>query len=545
MDTFSLRDVIDSGVGLTSLDAVAVVQQLIRSYDHDSEPMVPQGPPTLDNVLLSGDGVVRCAACLATPAVSEIAGLLDALLPRGGTTRVPGALRYLIARARLEVDVPPFDSIRDLSDVLSRHEQGQRADVLRSLHARATTALRAAQPQRPVDRRAGSPAVAELRRQLRSADQALFEGQAIAAEHEIPPVASVPVAPMPAPTPPRWAHGVAWPLAGALAGLLSFAAGYAVVAKMQARPAIMPQAARLTSSPRPATVLSAALVAPWAPAPIAPPRPRTMAVAEPAVVRAVFGSAGPTFSPSFASDGTALFFHSGRSADGRSAIESASVGGDDLRVMTIVDDGARNYHVQPSPDGAQVAFDSDRDGERGVYVANRDGTDVHRVSGPGYAAVPSWSPDARSLGYIRAEADRPRVWNLWLLTLESGESRRITAFRFGQTWGGSWFPDGQRIAYTHEDRLVVRNLATAATKEYPSPVSNRLVRTPAVSPDGRHIIYQVARTGAWLLDLQNGSTRCVLADPTAEEFAWSPDGRRVAFHSRRDGQWGIWLMTPG
>ena len=87
------------------------------------------------------------------------------------------------------------------------------------------------------------------------------------------------------------------------------------------------------------------------------------------------------------------------------------------------------------------------------------------------------------------------------------------------------------------------HLTCVRLREYAAPVANRLVRTPAVSPDGRYVIFQVARAGGWLLDLRDGSMRCVLSDPTAEEFAWSPDGRRVAFHSRRDGEWGIWAAS--
>jgi hypothetical protein len=40
--------------------------------------------------------------------------------------------------------------------------------------------------------------------------------------------------------------------------------------------------------------------------------------------------------------------------------------------------------------------------------------------------------------------------------------------------------------------------------------------------------------GAWLLDLQDRSTRCILNDPTAEAFAWPADRRRAPHYSRRD-----------
>lgn len=242
-----------------------------------------------------------------------------------------------------------------------------------------------------------------------------------------------------------------------------------------------------------------------------------------------------------------MFFHSGGAAEGRSALMSVNVpgSGDALRVMTIVDDGSMNYHVQPSPDDRRIAFDSDRDGERGVYIANRDGSDVTRVSGPGYAAVPTWSPDGQSLAYVRAEPDAPQVWNLWLLRLEDRAATRLTNYHYGQTWGASWFPGGERVAFTHEDEVLVRDLVTGVTHRFASPVKGRLTRTAAVSPKGRHIAFQVYRQGVWLLDVGDGSMRCILTDPTAEEFAWAPDGRRLAFHSRRSGEWGIWIMSAG
>ncbi|MEP6592547.1 MAG: helix-turn-helix domain-containing protein [Acidobacteriota bacterium] len=255
-------------------------------------------------------------------------------------------------------------------------------------------------------------------------------------------------------------------------------------------------------------------------------------------------SDGPAYSPSFASVGTAMFYQA--ESGGRSALMRADTDsrGAILRITSIVDDRAHNFHARPSPDGDRIAFDSDRDGERGVYVADADGTNVRRISGDGFAAIPSWSPDGKTIAFVRGEDGHPKVWNLWTTDIESGQTRRLTSYRVGAPWGGSWFPDGRRLAYSHETELVVLDLESGKRRVFRSPVAGRLVRTPAVSPDGRRVMFQVYQDGAWLLDLPDGSMRKVLSDPSAEEYTWAPDGRRVAYHSRGTGTWGVWVMAP-
>jgi Tol biopolymer transport system component len=254
----------------------------------------------------------------------------------------------------------------------------------------------------------------------------------------------------------------------------------------------------------------------------------------------VTGSEIDVFSPSFGPDGS-LLFHRGRD---RAALMRAWFGSEGVtEVKTLLEDGAANYHAVLSPDGERLAYDSDRDGTRAVYVARRDGGNPINVSGDGYAAVPRWAPDGRRLAFIRSEPSRPRVWNVWIANLESGSRTRVSRHSVGQAWSASWFPDGQRVAYTVEDRLVIVDLQTGRTQVVRSPVRGALLRTPAVSPRGDAVAFQLHRDGVWLFDVARGSMRRVMRDPHAEEFSWSPDGARLAYHSRRGGHWSLWQLT--
>jgi hypothetical protein len=242
--------------------------------------------------------------------------------------------------------------------------------------------------------------------------------------------------------------------------------------------------------------------------------------------------------PGFALAGAALFADSVQTGG---VMPASHADGMTLRITRVAEDGARNYHAEVSPGGERIAFDSDRDGPRGVYVADADGRRVRRVSGEGFAAWPSWSPDGTTLLFARAEPEQPDVWNLWRVHVETGRTVRLTSHEAGQPWGGSWFPDGRRVAYARDAALIVLDVETGAGREYPSPVRQRALRRPVVSPDGRHLIVQVMQDGAWLVNVATGSMRRVIADPTAAAFSWAPDGRRVAYHSGRSGEWKVWV----
>ncbi len=163
----TLDHILDGNLAIRVDEAVAIVQQLLSGEASEGDAHQPYGPLALDNVEITSDGCVRCTGTAATPSVYEAAALLHALLDKAGV--IPGALRYTIGRALLEVEAPPFESRQQFAEALQRFEGGPRASVIADLFARATSA-----PQRPSERRRVTAAAAALRRELRDADLRLY-----------------------------------------------------------------------------------------------------------------------------------------------------------------------------------------------------------------------------------------------------------------------------------------------------------------------------------------------------------------------------------
>ena len=228
-------------------------------------------------------------------------------------------------------------------------------------------------------------------------------------------------------------------------------------------------------------------------------------------------------------------------------------------------DGAT--HVVASPDGSRLAFVAAVDGQLELYVANRDGSGLVRLThSRDFDDQPAWSPDGKRIAFRR--------WNyigvphdIWVIDADGTGERNLTADLEGEQRSPSWSPvlaDGStRLVFAQVTRgesgylrgrlYTMRDDGTE--KRAITESAERLDDEPAWSPDGRSILF--VRTGGafmgdlWLANAQGGEERQLIAnDPPFEQAspAWSPDGALVAFTSRheiignRSGDWQIYTV---
>ncbi|GAB1513465.1 serine hydrolase [Actinophytocola sp. KF-1] len=171
-----------------------------------------------------------------------------------------------------------------------------------------------------------------------------------------------------------------------------------------------------------------------------------------------------------------------------------------------------------SPDGTRTAYvlrTADADGDRNtraVWVTGDGG--ARRLTRGTADSAPAWSPDGRSLAFLRAQ-DGPA--QLWLLPADGGEPERLTDLPLG-AGAPHWSPDGRRIAFAAP-------VDTGDGTENAPIVSDRL----GYQADGAGFLGTI-RKHLHVLDVDSRETRQVTdGDWHAGEPAWSPDSTRLAY----------------
>jgi eukaryotic-like serine/threonine-protein kinase len=171
-----------------------------------------------------------------------------------------------------------------------------------------------------------------------------------------------------------------------------------------------------------------------------------------------------------------------------------------LRRLTF---GGRNHCPVWSADGRQIAFQSDRERDRAIFMQPADGSgSAVRLTTPGVGeshSPESWSPDGRTL---LLSVTTPATVSLATLSLDD---RRVSAFSEVTSvipMNARFSRDGRWVAYARADRgqpstiFVEPFPSTGARYQLVVQGPPSVAHKPVWSPDGRELLY-VPRLGGF------------------------------------------------
>jgi Tol biopolymer transport system component len=147
-------------------------------------------------------------------------------------------------------------------------------------------------------------------------------------------------------------------------------------------------------------------------------------------------------------DGTKIAYH-GSSIEQYDIFVVDAAGGTPVDVTNTA---ANEASASWSPDGTQLAFMSDRDGNEEVYRQNADGIGAatRLTNEPGRDADPDWSPDGQKIAFFSERPGSSCCGTVWTINaLDGSDPVNLTN---GSIFDAdpSWSPDGSRIAFVRD-----------------------------------------------------------------------------------------------
>jgi Tol biopolymer transport system component len=227
------------------------------------------------------------------------------------------------------------------------------------------------------------------------------------------------------------------------------------------------------------------------------------------------------------------------------------------RILPVTSFAGAEYQPALSPDGLYVTFTWDGEQGNNVDIYNRpvgSETLLRLTSDPAVDCCSTWSPDGRSVAFIRRGAGEGTVF---VVPAVGGPERRVATLR---TWYGSslsWSPDGRALAVSDADAregpfaIVLLSLDTLEKRRITNPVAPTIGDAfPTFSPDGRTLAFaRISNLGLVGADVSvvstgGGSERLIYHEPTlVGGLDWTPSGTELVFSSSRTGPPRLWRIA--
>lgn len=222
--------------------------------------------------------------------------------------------------------------------------------------------------------------------------------------------------------------------------------------------------------------------------------------------------------PAVSPDGQYLAFISDRDFYRTIYLASAETG----ELITSLVEGERrgtyetlrflNTSIAWAPDNQHIAFNAKAGGENAIYIQNIHSKNVIEKFTPDVTSLSflAWSPDGKQIVFTGTKNGQE---DLFLLTLETQDVFQLTDDLYSNRHP-AWSPDGTRIAFTTD----------AGDFSHPE-----------------HL--QFGPSNLALYDLHSQTTS-LLTNTAAHDMTpvWSPDGTWLAFLSDRNGIFNLYLM---
>ena len=195
----------------------------------------------------------------------------------------------------------------------------------------------------------------------------------------------------------------------------------------------------------------------------------------------------------------------------------------------LIPSDGNNLLPRFSKDGRFVVFQSNRGGNYAIWRADRDGSNLLKITETGVAAQPDISPDGHWIVYV---SDPDNTGELWRITIAGDDPVKLAD-------GASWpdiSPDNGFVACGYmadgKNKLAILSIDGGdPIRVFDLPPHANLRLGVHWTPDGKAVTYRDWVNGIWRQELVGGPPQRLKGLPNEKLYAydWSPDGKFFAF----------------